>query len=136
MSTFGSKVYELLDRIGKDAAWLAAETGITPAAISKWKTDAKRMPKPSSVKKVVRTFEKHGVSRDEILEAAGMTIRPSADATEREARRLEFYRANPRAAKIFDEMIDRLGPDALDEMFSFNEAWLAAQAKKPIRRRR
>jgi hypothetical protein len=94
------------------------------------------MPKPSSVKKVVRTFEKHGVSRDEILEAAGMTIRPSADATEREARRLEFYRANPRAAKIFDEMIDRLGPDALDEMFSFNEAWLAAQAKKPIRRRR
>jgi transcriptional regulator with XRE-family HTH domain len=134
MSTFGSKVYELLDRVGKDAAWLAAETGISAAAISLWKTDAKRMPKASSVKKVYRAFQPYGVSLDEIAEAAEIAIRPSKDLDERESRRIAFLRSNPRAARHNDRIM-AMGPEAQDELFSYAEYLEARERKKATRRR-
>lgn len=141
MSTFGSKVNEFLGRIGKDAAWLAVETGITPGAISKWLSNPKRIPKPASVKKVAVAFKRAGFSQeeiDEIFEAAEMTIRPSRDLDELDERRLAFYRSNPRAAKLLSR-IESWSVEAQDQLFSMNEAYIEMierqERQKATRRR-
>lgn len=133
MSTFGAKVFEILDRIGQDAAWLARQTGISEAAISKWKLDGKRQPKPSSVLLVAKAFEPHGVTLDELSEAAGMAHIPSLDIGDRERRLLELVRTNPRAQRVWDRM-QGLTPDEVDEMLSMNEAWIAARKGRRTRR--
>lgn len=120
---FGLKVFEVLDRIGQDAAWLSAQTGITQAAISKWKLDPKRQPKPSSVKRIAKVFESYGVSFEELADAAGYSLVASSSASEREERLLMLMRANPRIAKLWDKT-QLLSPDEQDEMLSMVEAWL------------
>lgn len=128
MSNFGSKLNEILERIGKDAMWLSAQTGISRAAISKWKTNGARVPKPSSVKRVARALKPYDVTLEELASAAGYSIVMSASPDEREERRLMLMRSSPRWAKIND-WVERLDPDAQDEIFSLNEAWMATRRR-------
>lgn len=129
MSNFGSKLYEILDRIGKDAMWLSVQTGLSRAAISKWKTAGSREPKPSSVKRVAVALEPFGVTLEELASAAGFSIIRSASSDEREDRRLRLMRAVPRWAKIND-WVERLAPDEQDEIISLNEAWIATRRRR------
>lgn len=128
MSNFGSKLYEILDRIGKDAMWLSVQTGLSRAAISKWKTNGAREPKPSSVKRVAVALEPFGVTLEELANAAGYSIVKSASPDEREERRLRLMRTVPRWAKIND-WVERLSPEDQDDIFSLNEAWIASRRR-------
>jgi hypothetical protein len=129
MSNFGTKVHEILARIGKDPAWLAAETGITPAAISKWKLDPNRTPKASSVKRVAKALAPHGVTLEELADSAGYSIIGSTTMTEREDRLLEFMRSQPRAPRVWDRM-QLLTPAEQDEVLSLIEAWMTTRRRR------
>lgn len=129
MSNFGTKVYEVLDQIGQDAAWLASKTGISRAAISKWKTYPNRQPKPSSVKRIAVVLEPYGVTIDELAEAADMSIMPSKSPDEREARWLALLRSNKRLARVSDRFV-QLTPREQDELLSLNEAWFATRRRR------
>lgn len=121
MAAFGLKVKELLDARGKDAAWLAIQTGIANSTISNWLTDPKVQPKPSSVTKVASAF---GVSVDELAAAAGYAIRASKDDGERAARRNALLASSPR----WEDALDRLAQKPAhhqDVALSMLEAYLA-----------
>lgn len=101
MAQFGVKVRELLLAAGKDAAWLAIQTGIANSTISNWLSDPKVQPKPSSVEKVARAF---GVRVDDLAAAAGYVIRQSVSNDERAARRDALLASSPR----WESALDRL----------------------------
>ena len=129
MSNFGTKVYEVLERIGQDAAWLASKTGISRAAISKWKTNGNRQPKPSSVKRVAVVLAEYGITMDELAEAAGYPLTSSASPDEREERWLALVRANKRLARVADRF-EQLTPGEQDELLSLSEAWLSTRRRR------
>lgn len=93
MAQFGVKVQELLLATGKDAAWLATQTGIANSTISNWLSDPRVQPKPSSVAKVAHAF---GVTIDELAPAAGYVLRQSVDDSERTARIDALLATSPR----------------------------------------
>jgi transcriptional regulator with XRE-family HTH domain len=101
MAQFGVKVQELLKAAGKDAAWLATQTGIANSTISNWLSDPKVQPKPSSVEKVAIAF---GVDVDDLAGAAGYVIRQSKSNDERSARRDALLASSPR----WESALDRL----------------------------
>lgn len=93
MAAFGLKIQELLLAHGKDAAWLAIQTGIANSTISNWLTDPNVQPKPSSVSKVATAF---GVTVDDLAIAAGYVIRQSTDDEDRAARADALLATSPR----------------------------------------
>lgn len=101
MAQFGMKVQELLRANGKDAAWLATQTGIANSTISNWLSDPDVQPKPSSVAKVAMAF---GLTADDLAAAAGYVIRQSKNNDERAARRDALLASSPR----WESALDRL----------------------------
>ena len=122
MAQFGVKVQELLRQRGRDASWLAAQTGIANSTISNWLTHATVQPKPSSVAKVARAF---GVSVDELAAAAGYVIHQSVDDNEREARRDALLAASPRWASALDRLAQKPAHQQ-DVALSMIESYLTA----------
>jgi transcriptional regulator with XRE-family HTH domain len=101
MAQFGVKVKELLNAAGKDAAWLAVQTGIANSTISNWLSHPTVQPKPSSVDKVAKAF---GIAVDELAAAAGYVIRQSKSNDERTARREALLAASPRWENALDKL--------------------------------
>jgi transcriptional regulator with XRE-family HTH domain len=127
MAQFGVKVQELLLAAGKDAAWLATQTGIANSTISNWLTDPKVQPKPSSVAKVALAF---GVTVDDLAPAAGYVIRQSANDSERTARIDALLTTSPR----WESALVRLAKKPAyhqDVALSMLEAYLSAIPNDP-----
>lgn len=104
MAQFGLKVQELLAAAGKDAAWLAIQTGIANSTISNWLNSPKVQPKPSSVAKVAAAF---GVTIDDLAASAGYVIRQSKSNGEREARREALVASSPRWEHALDRLAEK-----------------------------
>jgi transcriptional regulator with XRE-family HTH domain len=122
MAQFGMKVRELLSSAGKDAAWLATQTGIANSTISNWLSNPSVQPKPSSVEKVANAF---GVKVDELAGAAGYVIRQSVSNDERAARRDALVASSPR----WETALDRLARKPAyhqDVALSMLESYLSA----------
>lgn len=121
MAAFGLKVQELLNARGKDASWLANETGIANSTISNWLTHPTVQPKPSSVEKVALAF---GVSVDDLAASAGYVIRQSKDNDERAARRNALMTSSPRWGNALDRLAQKPAYHQ-DVALSMLEAYLA-----------
>lgn len=121
MAQFGLKVAELLRQNGKDAAWLATQTGIANSTISNWLSDPDVQPLPSSVGKVANAF---GITADELSDAAGYVIRHSKDDNERTARREELITSSPRWATALDRLATKPA-QAQDTALSMIESYLS-----------
>ncbi len=127
MAQFGVKVQELLLAAGKDAAWLAVQTGIANSTISNWLSNPNVQPKPGSVVKVASAF---GVSVDELAPAAGYVIRQSANDSERAQRREALLAASPR----WEDALDRLATKSAyhqDVALSMIESYLSTIPPDP-----
>jgi transcriptional regulator with XRE-family HTH domain len=129
MSPFGSKVREILERSNLNAEWLHNQTGLTKSTISDWMTKADVTPRPGTVKRVAKALAPYGASYEELSEAAGYAFVASADESEREARRREAVRANPRVGRHIDRIL-ALDARRQDEWLSFDEAWHISQRRK------
>lgn len=122
MAQFGVKVQELLRVAGKDASWLAAQTGIANSTISNWLSHPTVQPKPSSVAKVATAFS---VSVDELAASAGYVIRQSADDSDRAARRTALLAASPRWESALDRLAQKPAHQQ-DVALSMLESYLTA----------
>lgn len=126
MTPFGSKVRSLLAAHNLTAEWLSEQTGITKSTISDWMTKTEVSPRPSTVRKVVKAFKGHVKDLHQLAtalaEAAGYAFVASENETEREARRREAMRADPRLARHIDHLI-ALDGEHQDDFYSFSEAW-------------
>lgn len=122
MAQFGVRVQELLRSAGKDASWLAMQTGIANSTISNWLSNPKVQPKPSSVAKVASAF---GVTVDDLAADAGYVIRQSVNDNVRAARRDALLASSPRWEKALDRLSGKSAHDQ-DIALSMLESYLAA----------
>lgn len=122
MAQFGLKVQELLRRAGKDASWLAAQTGIANSTISNWLSDPKVQPKPSSVAKVATAF---GIDVGDLSIDAGYVIRQSANDGARTARRDALVATSSRWESALDKLAEKSAYHQ-DVALSMLESYLAA----------
>lgn len=121
MSVFGNRVWELLQAQGKDASWLATQTGIAHSTISNWLTNPRNVqPKPSSVTKVAQAL---GIEVDDLARAGGYTIRISKDDNERAARTAALLSQSPRYEQAL-ERLSRKSPYHQDVALSMLESYL------------
>lgn len=129
MSAFGNKIKEILDRIGKNEQWLHEQTGIGKATISEWQSDPNRVPKPSSLDKIVRILVPLGASETELYDAAGYRMVTSKDANNRMERLERLAAAQPRVLAVL-EKIARRPPSEQEEIVRLLEAWYATRPRQ------
>lgn len=126
MTPFGSKVRSILVANNLTAEWLSEQTGLTKSTISDWMTKTEMSPRPATVKKVVKALAPYVTDArqlaTDLANFAGYAFVPSKDETDREARRREAMRANPRLAKHLDKLIGMDG-EHQDDFLSFSESW-------------
>lgn len=124
--SFGTKVRELLDERGHDAAWLAKQTQIAKSTISNWMTNANAVPKPSSVAAVAQALD---VPIEELAPAAGYTMMPSADNGNRARRLAALSETSPRVARVALRIAD-LDVRRQDEVLSMLEGYFLIRRRQ------
>ena len=124
MTAWGTKVNELLRERGKNAAWLAKQTGIARGTISNWLNNPEGVrPEPDNVGLVAKAF---GLKTRDLAPYAGYPVIESKDTNERTRRRLAIIEASPRFANAVDD-IDRLSARDQDTLFSMIETFVGSR---------
>lgn len=123
MNAWGLKIQELLDKQGKNPAWLAAEIRAARSTVTNWLNNPEGVtPKPLMVAKVAKAF---GVQTRELAPYAGYPITASLDDTERTSRRAALQ-SSPRVAALLDGL-DQLKARDQDTVLSMLEAFIASR---------
>jgi Predicted transcriptional regulators len=97
----------------------AAEIGVQPGTISKWR----RRKTPPEMRGLIAIGRAFGIPTEDVIVAAGHDVRGSDSDADRANRRLDLLSAIPRFAEIIDR-VARLPPERQDAYLSVIEGML------------
>ena len=126
VSGLAATVEEELNRKGKNWAWLAHETGLSPSTFTAWKNEPGIVPDLLKLASVAVALE---ISLRVLIEACGFPVDDSAGYADRQAKARALVAAVPRLTEVAEDLA-KLKPDDQDSLFSFIQIWIQDRERR------